>query len=419
MKKIIYKILKKSEKITGTDNIYLAKSGFWLGLNNFFQMISVFAISVIFANLLDPATYGQYKYLVSLFGILSVFSLPAINMTLIQSVARGYEGNLEKSFWEKLKWSCLGSLIAIILGFYYFWKGNFSLALPVFLAAMFLPVFQASNIYVTFLNAQKLFKDQVKYTLINRTIFVVGIILVLFLTRNIFWIFFTYLFLNSLTNFSLYYWVKNKIKHNQKIDSQSINYGKHLSFLGLVGGLTSYLDKILIFHYLGAAPLAIFSFALSPITQTRGILNNLPILAVPKLAQKSIPEIETTIKKRFWQTLILGTIIAVFYVLLIPYLFYIFYPKYIASIYYSQIMAILIVLSLPLFYLSSIVQAKITLYPKKWFYISISRSIIFILYLVPLVKFFGIMGAIIAQIISSIIGYLYFYIGWKWFLKKE
>ena len=419
MKQAIYRILKKSEKITGTDNIYLVKGGFWLGMNNFFQIISAFAISVIFANLLNPVPYGQYKYLASLFGILSVFSLPAINGTLIQAVARGYEGNLEKSFRIKLKWSCLGSLIATILGFYYLWHGNNALALPIFLLAIFLPIFQASNIYIAFLNARKLFKYQAEYTLFNRTIFITGILLTLFLSQDIIWIFLAYLLLNSSINFFLYSWTKNKIKHNQKVDSKSISYGKHLSFLGILGGLASSLDKILIFHYLGAVPLAIFSFALSPISQVRGIMGNLPILAVPKLAQRSISEIEIAVKKRILQTLILGAIMAVFYVIFIPYLFYLFYPKYIVSIRYSQIMSILIVLGLPLSYLGSISQAKITLYPKKWLYISVSRSVIFILCLIPLVKFFGILGAIIGQIIFLLIGYLYFFIGWKWFLERE
>lgn len=419
IKQIVYKTLKNSEKITGTDNIYIAKGGFWLGMNNFFQIIAGFLISVIFANLLDPSTYGQYKYIISILNILSIFSLPAINTTLVQAVARGNEGNLEKSFQVKLKWSCLGSLFAIILGIYYHWQGNNFLSLPLFLSAIFLPLLQSSNIYITFLNSRKLFSQQAKYTLINRLFFIVGILLTLFLTQKIIWIVFAYLFFNTLINFCLYLWTKNKIPHNQKTDPQSISYGQHLSFISLIGNFASYLDKILIFHYLGSVPLAIFSFALSPIIQINGILNNLPILTVPKLAQRSIKDIKQTLFKRIAQTFLLGIVIAFFYFLLIPYFFYFFYPQYTSSIYYSKIMAILIVLSLPLFYLGSIVQSKITLYPKKWLYLSPLRSIILIILSIWLIKQFGLLGAIESRAIFLILGYIFFFIGWKLFLDKE
>ena len=86
-----YKILRRSQKYTGTDNVYLAKSGFWLTLGQFFSLVVTFLSAVAFANLLDPTTYGNYKYVLSLLGILAVFCLDGMRTAVTQAVARGFE----------------------------------------------------------------------------------------------------------------------------------------------------------------------------------------------------------------------------------------------------------------------------------------------------------------------------------------
>ena len=50
-------------------------------------------------------TYGNYKYVLSLVGILGAFSLSGINTAVIQSVAQGYEGALAQGFRLNLKYS--------------------------------------------------------------------------------------------------------------------------------------------------------------------------------------------------------------------------------------------------------------------------------------------------------------------------
>ena len=65
IKEKIYKLLRKSEKWTHTDMIYLAKGGFWLTLGQIISSVSSFALAVAFANFLPKEVYGNYKYIIS------------------------------------------------------------------------------------------------------------------------------------------------------------------------------------------------------------------------------------------------------------------------------------------------------------------------------------------------------------------
>ncbi len=124
MKNWLYQFLKRSQKYTGTDNVYLAKGGFWLTLGQFFSLAAAFLSAIAFANLLDPTTYGNYRYVLSLLGILAIFSLDGVGDAVTQAVARGLEGSFYTGFKTKLKWGAIGSLIAIGAAIYYWIRGN-------------------------------------------------------------------------------------------------------------------------------------------------------------------------------------------------------------------------------------------------------------------------------------------------------
>ena len=107
MKNWFYRFLKRTQKYTGTDNVYLAKGGFWLTLGQVVSMASAFLLAIAFANLLDPVTYGNYKYILSLLGLLGIFTLDGMRTAINQAVARDLEGSFYTGFKTKLKWGLL------------------------------------------------------------------------------------------------------------------------------------------------------------------------------------------------------------------------------------------------------------------------------------------------------------------------
>src|SRR5436190_679725 len=103
----VYSLLRKSEAIFKTDMIYLAKGGFWQAFGQASSSIFSLFLILTFANLVPKETYGLYRYILSLAGILGVFTLTGMNRSVTQAVASGYDGALKTAVTYQLKWSLL------------------------------------------------------------------------------------------------------------------------------------------------------------------------------------------------------------------------------------------------------------------------------------------------------------------------
>ena len=247
----IHHLLIWSQKYTKTDNIYLAKGGFWLTLGQIISSAAAFLLAIAFANLLDPTTYGNYKYILSLMGLLGIFALTGVGTAVTQAAARGLEGSFYTGFKTKLKWGILGSLVAIGGAIYYWLRGNELLPIPLLISAVFLPLMLASGIYVSLLTGRKLFNIQVKYSALSQVISAGALIAALFLTKNLFWLIAVYFVSHTFSNYFFYVLTKFRFKPNKKEDPKTLSYGKHLSIMGVVAKFAGQLDKILLFHFLG------------------------------------------------------------------------------------------------------------------------------------------------------------------------
>ena len=394
----VYKFLRRSQKYTGTDNIYLAKGGSWLVLGQIVPTAIAFFSAVAFANLLSQANYGNYKYVLSLAELLEITALAGMGAAVTQAVARNLEGSFYTAFKTKLKWGLLGSLAALSGAAYYWLKGNEILPIPLVMTAIFLPIMIASHIYASFLGGRKLFNIQIKYSIISQMISVGAIITALFLTKNIIWLIAAYFISSTSTNYFFYLLTKFKFRPNKKEDPQTLSYGKHLSLMGVISGVASRLDKLLLFTFIGPTPLAIYSFATIIPERIEGILGNVETLAFPKLASKPQKEIKANLMKKFWKLALLTGIVMILLIAIIPYFYKIFFPQYLNSIPYSQAFVFSFI-SLPIALLGTAFKAKMM---KKELYIMKLGSFARICLLAALIPFYGIWGAIAATIGAEI-----------------
>ena len=393
-----YQFLRRSQKYTDTDNVYLVKGNIWLTFGHLVSMLASFLLAMAFGNLLDPAVYGNYKYLLSLFGILEVTSLIGLNSAVEQAVARDLEGSFTTAFKTKLKWASFGSLAAIGAAVYYWVSGNEAFSVPLLISAVFLPLMNASRIYIYFLNGRKLFDTQTKYGIVTQVVFFAALLATLLLTKNLFWLVAVYLATHTVLNYSFYLITKLRFKPNKEEDPQTTNYGKHVSLMGVISQVATYLDKILLFSFIGPAPLAVYSFATIFPENIEIVLGNINKLALPKLAPKSREEIRQSIMKKTWKLLFLTMAIMVLYIVTAPYFFKILFPQYLASIPYSQAYALSFI-AVPASFLATAFSAKMM---KKELYLIKIANFINIVLMAVLIPFYGIWGAVIALIGAQI-----------------
>jgi O-antigen/teichoic acid export membrane protein len=275
----ILSLLRKSEKYTRTDMTYIAKGGAWLTSAQIISSLLSLLLAIAFANLVSKEIYGTYKYVFSLFALLSIPALSGMGTAITQAVARGYEGSIIPAFKEKIKWGTLGSLASIAVAIYYYINNNDSFALIFLVMAFFLPFLNSFFIYSSLLGGKRLFRKATEYGVMTQIIGTLVLIGVLYAYKNIFAIIFAYLIIFTLLNGFFFFLTLKRNPPNKTVDPESLSLGRHLSYIDIIVTGVGQLDKILLFHFIGPEALAIYSFALAPVAQLRGLFKTLMPLA--------------------------------------------------------------------------------------------------------------------------------------------
>lgn len=411
IKNLIIKFLKNTQKFTGSDNVYVAKNGTYLLIGNTISIIASFLLSVAFARLLPKETYGQYRYILSIATIIAILSLQGINKAIVTSVARGFENTIRQAFKTKIKWGIIGSLVSVIVAGYFWTQNQSELTISLLIIAVFLPLFKAGEIYQSYLDGKKLFGIRINYTAITQIISSLLLFCGLFLTKNLIVLVLIYFSSYSLLRLFFFLQTVRKFKPNTNNDTQLICYGKHLSLMEIIGTIAGQLDSILLFNFLGATNLAIYSYAVLTIDYARTPLQIIQEIAVPKLTIRPNEEIKKYLPKKLIQITFLILIGIGIYFFLAPWFYHTFYPQYTDSITYSRLFA----LTLLVFPMSMI---ALTLYTKnktkELYKINTYVPIVQLISTIILVPILGILGAIIARLLSQ---FFYFFIAIFYFKK--
>jgi len=151
LKQAGYRFLRWSERYTKTDMVYLTHGGFWLLFGHILTAGAGFFISVGFAYFLPKSAYGDYRYVISVFAILSAFSLTGLNTAIIQAVARGFEGSLRQGFRLSLRWSALVVAGALAGSAYYFLHANAFLGTSFLIIAATAPFLNSWGLFASFI----------------------------------------------------------------------------------------------------------------------------------------------------------------------------------------------------------------------------------------------------------------------------
>lgn len=396
----LYRLLRYSEKYTQTDMVYLAKGGFWLTFGQSIAMISSFLLAIAFANLLPKEVYGQYKYILSILGILLLSNVGGINTAFTRAVARGFEASMFKYLKIKLKWSLLGALASLVLALYYYINNNIILGTAFLITTPFIIIFDNFAIYNSYLHGKKRFDKLTKYNSFLKIVSLIIIVLVAYLSNNVYFLLLALFVPQTILHIIFLLREKSKNIFNKKEDADTINYGKKLSFINIISVTANQLDKVLIFHYLGAVELAVYAFAMAPPEQIKNLIKSVQSLAFPKFAQKTREEIKQSIFKKSLKLSIVMAFIIIVYILLAPLFFKIFFPAYMDAVIYSQILSLSLV-ALPIWIFQSAFKAqKMT---KQILHLELINGIFQIILTFLLISNFGLWGAVIARTLYRIV----------------
>lgn len=358
-------------------------------------MVATFLLSVLFANLLPKETYGVYKYVISVIGILGLSTLSGMGTAMTRAVAQGNDGSLKPAIWAEMKWGLLGSLASFTMAAYYWFRGDTGFALTFLVVGFFMPVFNVFSLYGSVLNGKKRFDLAVRYDVYTQFINFGLMVPFLIFTRDVYVLILPYLLVNSLVQALLLKRTTKQVTLNDKVDPAAVSYGKNLSVMDILSALASVADQLLIYHFLGPVQLAVYHLALAPTEQIKGVIKMVGQLAFPKFAEQSKEVLGKAIFKKVGIFTIALVPIVAAYIIAAPWLFKILFPAYASSVVLSQVLCFSLLFAgsmLLMQYLQSQSMSE-KLYKYNFINLFLEIGVIFFL-----VYFFGLWGAVVARV---------------------
>lgn len=417
--KFYNQLLRKSEKYTKVNMVYLAQGGFWLTLANIVSSALIFFMAVVFASQLSSENYGVYRFVVSVLSILSISTLSGIGPVLAQAVSRGREGSFFRVLKAKIAWGMIGAVGAFFLSVYYYFLNNSELAISFLLVALFVPFMDSFAVYQDYLFGRKLFKQASLYFNATQIFVTTALIASALIIDNVFVILIVHLFSWTLLRLFYLIYTVRKFPPNREVDTETVSYGVHLSSTNVLVAIANSIDQVLIFNFLGAIPVAIYSFAVVPATQITHVFRNIQIIAIPKLSHKTVQEINKSLYQKLTVTFIVGIVVTGVYILLAPTLYRIFFPQYLDSILFSQIFALTLVLAIPQIVLSSFIFSKITDLPKMMIQLLNIPCIVSIVFIIFSIGTWGLMSVIAARLIFTTLYFIISFGIWRYLVVKN
>ncbi|MBX4195344.1 oligosaccharide flippase family protein [Candidatus Parcubacteria bacterium] len=396
-----YNLLRKSERLFKTDMIYVARSGFWLTLGQVVSVGLAFISSLFFANVVPKEVYGNYKFIIATTSILGALSLTGMGTVVVQAVARGAEGVFGDAVRTTLKWGVIMLGAAILSGGYYFAHDNSTLGFSFLIAGASMLLINSYSLYGNYLVGKKNFKDGTVYNTISQIVITTSVILMAVLTKNILAIVSAYFIMGAATTIFFYRRAVSKNHLNSVRDDSLIAYSKHISVMNFFGTFANQLDKVLIFHYLGAANLAIYVFAQAIPDQFKGAFKNLFGIAFPKYATIPESDLRSSIIKKVLQLTAISVILALIYIFSAPFIFNLLFPKYIDAIFFSQIyiLGLITIPGITLFGIYFQVKKDVLMMYRLTAISHISTIIVTVFFVYK----YGLLGAVIANGLSWLI----------------
>lgn len=400
-----YNLLRKSEKFFKTDMVYLAKGGFWVTFGQTINTVLSLVLIVAFANLLPKETYGTYKYILSLAGVLNIFTLTGMNSAVTRAVATGNEGTLKASVKYQLKWNLLMLAAFWSLGGYYFLNSDVLFATSFLILGIFVPPTLALNTYGAYLEGKKKFKMASISNVVSTSIYVIGALAAILLSGEVVWLIAAYAITTFAATLFFYIFILRKFKPPIATTIRdTLKYGRELSFIRLLGPIVAQIDKIILAHFWGPAQLAVYSLAMAVPERAVSFIKNWVGIGFPKFSAKTPEEINTVFYRRILQGMTAGAVVALLYILAAPYLFKYLLPQYLEGILYSQILAAGFLFAMPNRYISLLFESQKM--SGQIFINGVINSVVAILLYMALGIWGGLLGLITAQVLSSFMGML-------------
>jgi len=390
--------LRWSERYTKTDMVYLAHGGFWLMLGYAAQMISGLILAVALANLLPKENYGTYQFIISFSTILGGFTLTGMGTALTRAVAMGSQGALPYAFRKQLLWSTGIAVASGSVALYYFFNQNYELGVAFLIAGACSPFLSGFSLYRPYLEGKQLFRESTLLGAWRRPLPIIAVGTALFFTEDPMVLVLTYFIAQTLSMGLLYKLIIQRYPEPSREDPELLRYSKHLSVMGMASLVANNLDNVIVFHFLGAAPVAAYTLAQLPSTHLHKMFGLVGKLIFPKFARQEFEALKESIAHKVFLFFLATAGTAAAYWVAAPYIFALLFPGYPEAVLLSQVLILSLLFKSFMLYGQAFSAHALR---GTQYFVQISSGALKLCLLVVLLPLYGLWGAVWAVLAMS------------------
>lgn len=325
-------IFKKQDlsQILSLDLPYFIGGGFWLTFSTLIVTIGGIFLSSLFARALSKEIFGQYSFLMSILGLVTLTSLPGMSQAIIQGVVEGKDGIFRKAIFLVAKWSVLGSVVLIIISAYYYLGNKPDLSMAIIVSALAFPISAAGSFFNAFLTGKKQFRLVAVYGIFAQLASISATVFALLEYPNLVSIALFSAWSTAIVNLILTYFA-SKHANNNFVDEKLVNLGFHLSFSQVFTIGADYLDRFLVPILLGFTSNAIYTFAILIPLQMHAFLKTFTSLGQPKVAGLSSKNLKHALIVKSLQLEAVIAFMVLIYIVAAPTIFKLLFPAYVGK----------------------------------------------------------------------------------------
>jgi len=243
------------------DLTYYLSGGSLLLIDQFMALFTGLATTWCFATYTPKRFYGAYSYIITLVGMLALIALPGVSQAIQRSAARGFDGDLRAGVRRRLWAGTAAGGVMLLVALILYLAGNPFTAKGAVFAAVLFPFAYAMDDYRSVLFGKQRFGAYLLAHTGIQTLVAAATITAILLDLSFPIIILANLAARAVGNWFALQYVRRTMIHNDLSDEDFHRFGWNLSLVGIVGGISHYLDHLIIGSALGLPALAAYGLA--------------------------------------------------------------------------------------------------------------------------------------------------------------
>ncbi|MCW1891748.1 MAG: oligosaccharide flippase family protein [Candidatus Uhrbacteria bacterium] len=372
----------------------------WLSVGHFSAIFRGLASTYLVARWVSPEILGQFRYVLTLYGLAGIFAFTGYGSSIIKGLARGETNAVRHAVKRVATYAPLGAVVLLLGALDRYLQGEQTVAYAIAIAALSFVPYTLCTFYTYIYTGYEQIKKLSYANIWSNIAYAVLFILTLLWSHNLIVITIAYFLIDILIRGWITWRAYRSIPRAATSPETHEVLGRHFNGINIMQSIAGAIGLILLQRVWGYTALAAFSVAMILPEQIINLAKTMNGTLLQRFSRKEIdPKSLQNIQKQFRLVFFGSLIITASYAAIAPFIVPLFFPQYPDAVLPSIIYAIGI-LVIPSLIGVNYFQSQAD-YKRIWKFYALSASLQ-ILTSIVFIPWLGNWGAIWSRVITRV-----------------